>query len=198
MGFLPREESRMGESVNVKKKAKKYVKESFEPKLTFREMMKLVVESGGQQQIDPVDQELFAWASRVAKQKLGEGMKAEVYAGMVYERMGGAFNMYDVLSESSTQEEIFEANFSPEDIASLNKIDDLEQVKSQAFDLISKPSKRPMKPEKVEFFKNRLDSMTNKNAVLKLMYDLMLSGEGQAVLGSRNSMSSNSYRRRFN
>jgi SpoU rRNA methylase family enzyme len=78
---------------------KKTVKESYEPKLTFREMMKLVVESGGQQQIDPIDQELFAWASRVAKQKLGEGMKAEVYAGMVYERMGGVFNMYDVLSE---------------------------------------------------------------------------------------------------
>jgi hypothetical protein len=61
--------------------------------------MKLVVESGGQQQIDPLDKELFAWASRVAKSKLGEGMKAEVYAGMTYERMGGAFTMYDVLSE---------------------------------------------------------------------------------------------------
>jgi hypothetical protein len=81
---------------------KKTVKESVEPKLTFREMMKLVVESGGQQQIDPVDQELFAWANRVAKSKLGEGMKAEVYAGMVYERMGGVFEMYDVLSESTT------------------------------------------------------------------------------------------------
>jgi hypothetical protein len=81
------------------KSKKKTVKESVETKLSFREMMTLVVESGGQQQIDAVDQELFAWAQRVAKQKLGEGMKAEVYAGMVYERMGGAFEMYDVLSE---------------------------------------------------------------------------------------------------
>jgi len=81
------------------KTSKKVVAESFEPKLTFREMMKLVVESGGQQQIDAVDQELFAWAQRIAKQKLGEGMKAEVYAGMVYERMGGVFEMYDVLEE---------------------------------------------------------------------------------------------------
>jgi hypothetical protein len=80
-------------------KTKKVVAESVEQKLSFRDMMKLVVESGGQQQIDPVDQELFAWASRVAKSKLGESMKAEVYAGMVYERMGGVFNMYDVLSE---------------------------------------------------------------------------------------------------
>jgi hypothetical protein len=82
-----------------KMSGKKMVKESYEPKLTFRDMIKLVQESGGQQAIDPLDKELFAWASRVAKQKLGEGMKAEVYAGMVYERMGGVFNMYDVLSE---------------------------------------------------------------------------------------------------
>jgi hypothetical protein len=86
-------------SPDVKKKAKKVVAESVEPKLTFRDMMKLVVESGGQQQIDPVDKELFAWATRVARTKLGEGMKAEVYAGMTYERMGGTFQMYDVLSE---------------------------------------------------------------------------------------------------
>ena len=33
------------------------------------------------------------------KQKIGEGLKADVYAGMVYERMGGVFEMYDVLSE---------------------------------------------------------------------------------------------------
>jgi hypothetical protein len=26
-------------------------------------------------------------------------MKAEVYAGMTYERMGGRFEMYDILSE---------------------------------------------------------------------------------------------------
>jgi hypothetical protein len=81
------------------KTKKKTVKESVEQKLTFREMMSLVVESGGQQQIDPLDQQLFDWATRMAKSKLGEGMKAEVYAGMVYERMGGRFDMYDVLSE---------------------------------------------------------------------------------------------------
>ena len=34
-------------------------------------------------------------------------------------------------------------------------------------------------------------------AVIKLMYDLMLSGEGNKVVGSRNSMSSNTYRQRF-
>lgn len=79
---------------------KKTVKESIEfGALSFKDMLQLVQESGGQQQIDPLDKELFAWAERVAKTKLGEGMKAEVYAGMVYERMGGRFEMYDVLSE---------------------------------------------------------------------------------------------------
>ena len=78
---------------------KKTVKESIENILSFKDMIKLVQESGGQQQIDAVDQELFSWAQRVAKQKIGEGLKADVYAGMVYERMGGVFEMYDVLSE---------------------------------------------------------------------------------------------------
>ena len=70
-----------------------------ESAVSFKEMIKLVQESGGQQAIDPLDQQLFAWAQRVAKSKFNEGMKAEVYAGMVYERMGGRFEMYDVLSE---------------------------------------------------------------------------------------------------
>jgi hypothetical protein len=87
------------ESKMMPKGKKRPVKESVETKLSFKEMMALVVESGGQQQIDPVDDQLWSWAQRVAKTKLGEGMKAEVYAGMVYERMGGTFEMYDVLSE---------------------------------------------------------------------------------------------------
>jgi hypothetical protein len=86
-------------SKEVKRKAKKIVAESIEVSLAFRDMIKLVKESGGQQQIDPLDKELFAWASRIAKSKFNEGAKAEVYAGLVYERMGGVFEMYDVLSE---------------------------------------------------------------------------------------------------
>ena len=81
------------------KKGKKTVKESIELKMSFRDMMKLVQESGGQQQIDPLDKSLFNWATRVAASKLGEGMKAELYAGLIYERNGGRFEMYDVLAE---------------------------------------------------------------------------------------------------
>ena len=79
---------------------KKTVKESVETALTFKDMIKLVQESGGQQQIDPVDAELFAWAQRIAATKFNESVKAELYAGVVYERMGGVFQMYDVLAEN--------------------------------------------------------------------------------------------------
>ena len=93
-------EEKTDEGKMMPKGKKQSVKESVERKLTFKQMMNLVVESGGQQQIDPTDQTLFSWAQRVAKQKIGEGMRAEVYAGMIYERMGGRFEMYDVLTES--------------------------------------------------------------------------------------------------
>jgi len=88
------------ESAMMPKGKKKTVKESVETKMSFKEMIQLVQESGGQQQIDPVDKALFTWAERVAKNKLGEGMKADLYAGLVYERNGGVFEMYDVLSEA--------------------------------------------------------------------------------------------------
>lgn len=88
------------ESKMMPKGKKRPVKESIEQRLTFKQMVQLVQESGGQQQIDPVDKALFTWAERVAKNKLGEGMKADLYAGLVYERNGGVFEMYDVLSES--------------------------------------------------------------------------------------------------
>ena len=78
---------------------KAMVAESVETKMSFKEMIKLVVESGGQQQIDPKDKELFAWAERVAQNKYTESMQQQVYAGLVYERMGGVFEMYDVLAE---------------------------------------------------------------------------------------------------
>jgi len=89
------------ESAMMPKGKKRPVKESIEQQLSFKDLMRLVVESGGQQQIDPVDSSLWSWAQRVASTKLGEGMKADVYAGMVYERMGGKFEMYDVLAEDT-------------------------------------------------------------------------------------------------
>ena len=81
------------------KKKKKTVKESVEPKMSFVEMMKLVRESGGQQAIDPMDDVLWSWANRVAKSKVEESTKQEIFAAMVYERNGGRFEMYDVVEK---------------------------------------------------------------------------------------------------
>ena len=67
--------------------------------LTYKEMIKLVQESGGQQQIDPVDAVLWTWAQRVAASKVEESNKAEIFAGLIYERNGGTFKMFDVLAE---------------------------------------------------------------------------------------------------
>ncbi len=98
-GMSAKQEKYFGKKNESVKASKKVVAESVEPTLTFRDMVKLVQESGGQQQIDPIDKALFTWAQRVAKSKLGEGMKAELYAGLIYERNGGVFEMYDVLAE---------------------------------------------------------------------------------------------------
>jgi hypothetical protein len=88
-------------------------------------------------------------------------------------------------------------NFDAEDLKRLERIRDLPTLKTQALALISRPSAKPMKPEKVEWFKNALDRMNSPIKVIKLMYDLLLSGEGHAVVGSRSSMNPNSYRQRF-
>jgi len=98
-GMSAKQEKYFGKKNESVKTSKKVVAESVETKLSFKDMVKLVQESGGQQQIDPVDKALFTWAERVAKAKLGEGMKADLYAGLIYERNGGVFEMYDVLAE---------------------------------------------------------------------------------------------------
>jgi len=88
-------------------------------------------------------------------------------------------------------------NFDIEDLKRLESIRDLSTLKAQAMALISKPSAKPMKPEKVEWFKNALERMNSPLKVIKLMYDLLLSGEGKAVVGTKSSMNPNSYRQRF-
>jgi hypothetical protein len=88
-------------------------------------------------------------------------------------------------------------NFDIEDLKRLEQIRDLATLKAQALELISKPSAKPMKPEKVEWFRNALERMNSPLKVIKLMYDLLLSGEGKAVVGTRSSTNPNTYRQRF-
>ena len=90
-----------------------------------------------------------------------------------------------------------EINFTADDINRLSQIKDLNQLKSEAFKLITTQSKNPMKPEKVEYFKSNLADKKSPMAIIKMMYDLLLSGEGHRVIGSRYSTNQNKYRDRF-
>ena len=88
-------------------------------------------------------------------------------------------------------------NFTADDLRQLQKMNNVDDVKRRAIELITTKSRRPMKPEKVAWFKRTIASKRTPMDVIKLMYDLMLSGDGNAVIGSKGSMASNSYRRTF-
>jgi hypothetical protein len=93
----------MKKAVADKKKnpfAKKTVKESVEPKLTFVKCLQAVKESNGSLQIDPTDKALWNWAQRVAANKAGSGIKADAYAAKVYENVGGAWSLHNTLTEN--------------------------------------------------------------------------------------------------
>jgi hypothetical protein len=128
--------------------------------------------------------------------------KYAIPAGIVLAVLYGGKKAIDSLfDEPKDQQGVAEGkadyNFDIEDLKRLEQIRDLSTLKAQALALISKPSAKPMKPEKVEWFKNALERMNSPLKVIKLMYDLLLSGEGNAVVGSRSSMNPNSYRQRF-
>lgn len=106
------------------------------------------------------------------------------------EDYGGSWN-----EESIELEGKKEQNFTSDDIKNLEKIDDINTLKDQALELISTPSARPMKPEKVDWFKRNLEMKTSKNAIIKLMYDLLLAGEGMRVIGKNRA--SQIYSQRF-
>jgi len=99
-------------------------------------------------------------------------------------------------TESSIDEKQ-EANFSGDDILQLQKINSIDAVKDRAIELISSKSKRPMQPNKVEWLKRQILSKKSVMDVIALMYDLLQSGEGNAVIGSGRSMGKNSYRNTF-
>ena len=79
-------------------------------------------------------------------------------------------------------------NFTPADLKSLERIRDLPTLKARAKELIKgKPVKR-MKPEKIAFFYDRVDQLNSPLAIIKMMYDMLLAGEGHKVIGSKSSM----------
>jgi len=88
-------------------------------------------------------------------------------------------------------------NFTVDDLRKMEKLGDVERMKEFAKHLITTPSKKPMKPQKVAWFLRTIDSKQSPRDIIKLMYDLMLSGEGNAVIGSRSSIEPSKYRRSF-
>ena len=115
-----------------------------------------------------------------------------------YERGPRYYDEFGRYSESSLEEVRGEEdNFTSDDIKQLEKIRDLETLKARAIDLISTRSKKAMKPEKLAILTRRIDSKKRPMDIIELMYDLLLRGEGHGVIGSRDSMSPNSWQRRF-
>ena len=115
-----------------------------------------------------------------------------------YERGPRYYDEFGRYSESSLEEVRGEEdNFTSDDIKQLEKIRDLETLKARAIDLISTRSKKAMKPEKLAILTRRIDSKKRPMDIIELMYDLLLRGEGHGVIGSRDSMSPNSWQRKF-
>jgi len=108
--------------------------------------------------------------------------------------------LFDLVHDAvrpNVQEDRQEINFTVDDIKELERIKNIDELKQAALALISKPSKRPMSTEKVNWFKNHLKGMKDRTAIIKLMYDLLLSGEGNAVIGTRHSTKKNVFRQIF-
>jgi hypothetical protein len=99
-GMSAKQEKYFGKKNESVSSTKEMVSESVVQKYSFKQCLQLVKESGGQQQIDPIDTALWKWAQRVAESKVAEGASREAMAAFVYERMGGEFTLYDVLSET--------------------------------------------------------------------------------------------------
>jgi hypothetical protein len=90
-----------------------------------------------------------------------------------------------------------DSNFTSDDINAIAAMRDVNQAREQALALISTSSSRPMRPEKVQWFKRSLAKKRTVMDVVKLMYDLLLSGEGTGVIGSTGSTGKSNYRRQF-
>ena len=107
----------------------------------------------------------------------------------------------DSIDHEQLSEETIEGkrdNFTVADIKDLENIRDLETIKARAKELVKGKPDRRMKPEKIDYFYNKIDTLTSPMRVVKLMYDLLLAGEGMKTIGDRYSTNANSYQRRFN
>jgi hypothetical protein len=169
-------------------KAEKKTKEEFEIEQAFEDVMG--------QFSDHVCEDCGNPSWRTLSEEKQKGVDGKVcWKG--YKRMGTKMKGGKRVDNCVKVSEANDYNFSPDDLQQLQKIGNVDAIKRKAIELISTKSNKPMDPKKVEWFKRQIDSKRTPIDVIKLMYDLLQAGEGNAVIGSKGSMSSNSYRKRF-
>ncbi len=169
-------------------KAEKKTKEEFELEQAFEDTMG--------QFSDHVCEDCGNPSWRTLSEEKQKGVDGKVcWKG--YKRMGTKMKGGKRVDNCVKVSEAEDDNFTADDLRQLQKMNNVDDVKRRAIELITTKSRRPMKPEKVAWFKRTIASKRTPMDVIKLMYDLMLSGDGNAVIGSKGSMASNSYRRTF-
>ena len=169
-------------------KAEKKTKEEFELEQAFEDTMG--------QFSDHVCEDCGNPSWRTLSEEKQKGVDGKVcWKG--YKRMGTKMKGGKRVDNCVKVSEAGDDNFTPDDLRQLQKMNNVDDVKRRAIELITTKSRRPMKPEKVAWFKRAIASKRTPMDVIKLMYDLMLSGDGNAVIGSKGSMAGNSYRRTF-
>lgn len=94
-------------------------------------------------------------------------------------------------------EEAKDYNFTADDIAKMGQISDLNAAKQYALKLITADSKRPMTKDKIGYFTNAIQSKKNTDALVKMLYDMLLSGEGHGVIGTASSTKPSRYRQTY-
>lgn len=100
----------------------------------------------------------------------------------------------ELLADEEDEEHLAEAaQLDPEAVNQLANMP-LDQAKASAEEMIQNSS---LKDRKKEYFAMKIQQINSTMKLVKLMYDLILSGEGMGVVGSRGSMQKNTYRQKF-
>ena len=94
-------------------------------------------------------------------------------------------------------EEAKDYNFTADDIARIGQMSDINAAKQYALKLITADSTRPMTKDKIGYFANAIQSKKNTDALVKMLYDMLLSGEGHGVIGTASSIKPSRYRQTY-
>jgi hypothetical protein len=99
----------------------------------------------------------------------------EKVVGCVMDEIKASFK--DSLTEAKAS-----ANFTAADLKDLEKMTDVQAMRDKAIALMTTDSKHPMDPAKIEKHKRSLAKMTKPMQIISLMYNQLLSGEGNKVI----------------